>query len=45
MIARFLCWMGWHRPTGSLGCDGLSVTSTCRRCNKMIMQDSNGSWF
>jgi hypothetical protein len=45
MIGRLFCWMGWHRPTDAIGCDGLSATSTCCRCNKMIMQDSNGGWF
>ena len=44
---RFLCnVLGWHRPkidgTASLGYDPLVV---CRRCGRVIYQDSQGNWF
>lgn len=38
--------LGWHKPT-EIYVEGLSVTfeSTCKRCGRPIMQDSQGNWF
>jgi hypothetical protein len=38
--------LGWHAPTtGVVRFDGCSLHSTCRFCQKDIMQDSQGNWF
>lgn len=37
--------MGWHFPGNTQGFDGCSFTSTCARCGKKILQDSQGNWF
>ncbi len=42
---RFMEWMGWHTPNGRFGFDGVSPTSRCRRCRRLILQDSQGGWF
>lgn len=45
-IGRFLCkWLGWHRPDNKIGSDGCSLISTCKYCEKKILQDSQGNWF
>lgn len=38
--------LGWHTPT-TIYVRGLSTTfeSTCKRCGRLIMQDSQGNWF
>lgn len=38
-------FMGWHLPKDECGFDGCSFTSTCKICNKKILQDSQGNWF
>lgn len=37
--------MGWHLEPKKQGFDGCSFTGTCPRCNKKVMQDSQGNWF
>jgi len=37
-------FMGWHSATAE-GSDGCSFTSTCDRCGKRVLQDSQGNWF
>ena len=38
--------LDWHKPT-TIYVKGLSITfeSTCKRCGRPIMQDSQGNWF
>lgn len=38
--------LGWHKPT-TICVSRLSTTfeSTCKRCGRPIMQDSQGNWF
>ncbi len=45
---RFLCnTLGWHNGKGMpiIEFDGCSFHSTCSRCGKEVMQDSQGGWF
>jgi hypothetical protein len=44
-IGELLCWIGWHRPIDGVAMAGINLVSVCRRCNRQIMQDSNGGWF
>jgi len=37
--------MGWHLRPKMIGFDGCSSTGTCPRCNKHVLQDSQGNWF
>lgn len=37
--------LGWGYPDASIGFDGCSATSTCVRCGKRLLQDSQGNWF
>lgn len=37
--------MGWHESPKNIGSDGCSLTGTCPRCGKSVMQDSQGNWF
>lgn len=39
-------FLDWHMPT-EIYVKDLSVTfeSTCKRCGRPIMQDSQGNWF
>ena len=37
--------MGWHQRPRAQGFDGCSFTGVCPRCNKHVMQDSQGNWF
>lgn len=44
--AKWFCTLlGWHEPNEMREHDGLSNISECRRCQKRILQDSNGDWF
>jgi len=45
--SRWLCdELGWHDGKGgSLSFDGCSIHSTCSRCGKEVMMDSQGNWF
>ena len=45
MIGRLFCWIGWHRPVDHAQARGINLVSTCRRCGRLIMQDSQGGWF
>lgn len=38
-------WAGTHRPSTESSFDGCSQHSTCYKCGKAIMQDSQGGWF
>lgn len=45
---KFMCnVMGWHNGNGKSkkSFDGLSFHSTCSRCGKEVMLDSQGNWF
>ena len=36
----------WHNGKGGkIGFDGCSFTSTCSKCGKKVLQDSQGNWF
>jgi hypothetical protein len=35
----------WHLAPKEQGFDGCSFTGTCPRCNKAVLQDSQGNWF
>lgn len=35
----------WHKPTIERTIKGLNVYSTCKHCNKPIVQDSQGNWY
>ena len=38
--------LGWHNGMGEvIGFDGASPTSRCDRCDKRVLQDSQGNWF
>ena len=40
--------LGWHKPTEGWGMwawNGCSFSSTCVRCGKPILRDSQGNWF
>lgn len=43
-IGKFFCKIDWHKPH-NLKMSGVNATSTCSRCNKRIMMDSQGNWF
>jgi len=36
---------GWHKTPERQGFDGCSFTGICPRCNKKVLQDSQGNWF
>lgn len=37
---------GWHNGSGGTqSFDGCSVHTTCSKCGKSVMQDSQGNWF
>ena len=37
--------MGWHLTPKAQGFDGCSFTGICPRCDRNVMQDSQGNWF
>lgn len=38
--------MGWHEVKEDfIGYDGCSFTSTCSKCGKEVLLDSQGNWF
>jgi len=37
--------MGWHLRPNDVGFDGCSKTGVCPRCQKHVLQDSQGNWF
>ena len=41
----FCNFWGWHKSPQSQGFDGASSTGICPRCNKGVLQDSQGNWF
>lgn len=45
LFGCLLCWIGWHTPTTVVHPRGINTVSVCRRCGRMIMQDSQGNWF
>jgi hypothetical protein len=46
MIGRFLCkYLKWHKPNNIIKHDEVNSHSTCKYCDKSIMQDSQGNWF
>ena len=43
---KFFCkFPGWHKAPLHQGFDGASFNGKCPRCNKKVLQDSNGDWF
>lgn len=47
-VTHLSCSMfGWHNGKGSSNrtFDGCSVHATCSKCDKEVMQDSQGNWF
>lgn len=36
--------LGWHSPT-NIEFAGINLKSTCKRCGRPIMKDSQGNWF
>lgn len=36
---------GWHMPGVVWEVAGSNVKSRCARCNRPVMQDSQGNWF
>lgn len=46
--ARFRCeTLDWHTPApnSAMRFDGVSLACRCERCNRRILQDSQGNWF
>lgn len=42
----FFCkLLDWHRNVEMKNFDGCSNVGVCKRCNKRVLQDSNGDWF
>jgi hypothetical protein len=41
----FCTHLGWHQEPKSIGFDGVSLTGICPRCEKSVLQDSQGNWF
>lgn len=41
---KFLEFFGC-KPTKAKGFDGVSFTARCVRCDRRILQDSQGGWF
>lgn len=41
----FCTFLGWHKHINEIGFDECSRTSTCKRCGKSLLQDSQGNWF
>ena len=37
--------LGWHLAPSHQGFDGCSLNGRCPRCNKRVLQDSQGGWF
>lgn len=43
--AWFCHRLGWHLAPLKIGFDGCSLTGSCSRCGKAVLQDSQGNWF
>lgn len=41
----FACTVLEHKRPASLSFDGVSYGGTCPRCQKLVLQDSQGNWF
>lgn len=41
----FCNFLGWHLQPKKVSCDGASLGGNCPRCNKEVLQDSQGNWF
>jgi len=37
--------LGWHLRPLNIKQDGFNFTGRCPRCNKHVLQDSQGNWF
>jgi hypothetical protein len=45
-LSRWACdKLGWHLAPKEQGFDGCSFCGLCPRCNKPVLQDSQGNWF
>jgi hypothetical protein len=45
-LPRWFCdHIDWHLTPTMQGFDGCSLTGTCPRCGKSVLQDSQGNWF
>ena len=44
--SRWFCnKMGWYKSPKVMGFDGASMGGECPRCQKKVLQDSQGNWF
>lgn len=44
--SKWFCnFYGWHKSPIEQSFDGCSNSGRCPRCNKPVLQDSNGDWF
>jgi hypothetical protein len=41
----FCEFWGWHMRPNVIGNDGCSNNGRCPRCDKHVLQDSQGNWF
>ena len=45
-LPAWACYkLGWHLPPHMQGFDGCSFNGVCPRCEKRVLQDSQGGWF
>jgi hypothetical protein len=45
-LPKWFCdHMRWHLAPIAQGFDGCSSTGKCPRCDKKVLQDSQGNWF
>ncbi len=45
-LPKWFCdHMGWHLAPIAQGFDGCSYNGECPRCDKRVLQDSQGNWF
>ena len=45
-LSKWACNIfGWHLAPQKQVFNGCNQKGTCPRCNKKVMQDSNGDWF
>lgn len=38
-------FFGWHLTPHNINIKGINYIGKCPRCNKEVMQDSQGNWF
>lgn len=46
LLPEWFCkYLGWHLAPNQQGFDGCSASGKCPRCDKSVLQDSQGNWF